>query len=311
MKKYSPEGADPERTLSPAGGEQALRAAFLRGAALEARAVLCDKAHNLHVDLNGVCGFMPREECALGIREGSTRDIAVISRVNKPVAFKIIGFEETETGVRRAILSRRALQRECMENYVALLRPGDVIDARVTHMEPFGAFCDIGAGICALLPIDGISVSRIPHPNVRFSVGEDIKAVVKSVDAGGRVTLSHKELLGTWEENAARFRAGETVPGIVRSVESYGVFVELAPNLAGLAERIEGPKAGDSAGVYIKSINPSRMKIKLILVDCFAGNGKGPKNRYFIESGHLDRWVYSPACANRLVETVFGTPAAR
>ena len=57
----------------------------------------------------------------------------------------------------------------------------------------------------------------------------NIRAVVKSIE-NGRITLSHKELLGTWEENVALFSAGETVAGIVRSVEPYGIFVELSPN---------------------------------------------------------------------------------
>ena len=95
-------------------------------------------------------------------------------------------------------------------------------------MEPFGAFADIGCGVVSLLPIDAISVSRIDHPRERFSVGMDIRAMVRSVE-NRRITLSHKELLGTWEENAAAFAPGETVAGIVRSVEPYGIFVELAP----------------------------------------------------------------------------------
>lgn len=60
------------------------------------------------------------------------------------------------------------MQEDCRREYLSSLVCGDVIDACVTHMEPFGAFCDIGAGISALLPIDSISVSRIPHPNARF-----------------------------------------------------------------------------------------------------------------------------------------------
>ena len=42
-------------------------------------------------------------------------------------------------------------------------------------------------------------------------------------------------MLGTWAENAALFSPGQTVTGVVRSVEDYGIFVELTPNLAGLA----------------------------------------------------------------------------
>ena len=125
------------------------------------------------------------------------RDIAVISRVNKPVCFQILGFHDDENGVRTAVLSRRAVQADCRAEYLSALRAGDVIDAVITRLEPFGAFCDVGAGIPALLPIDSISVSRIPHPSARFSVGQQIRAVLKSVDTDGRITLTHKELLGT------------------------------------------------------------------------------------------------------------------
>ena len=54
---------------------------------LEGKAVVCDAAHNLIVELGeGLRGIIPREEGALGIREGATRDIAIISRVNKQSA---------------------------------------------------------------------------------------------------------------------------------------------------------------------------------------------------------------------------------
>ena len=45
--------------------------------------------------------------------------------------------------------------------------------------------------------------------------------------------------------------------GIVRSVEPYGIFVELAPNLAGLAEVADNVHNGQQASVYIKK-SPSR-----------------------------------------------------
>lgn len=306
MKKYLPEGigfltAENKRILS---NTHLLHEAFYNETVLEARAVLCDRAHNLHLDLGEVRGFMPREECALGIAEGTVRDIAVISRVNKSVCFKILGFREEENGACTAICSRRAVQADCKAQYIEKLRAGDVIDACVTRLEPFGAFCDVGAGLPALLPIDSISVSRIPHPNVRFTVGQPIRAVLKSIDEGGRITLSHKELLGTWTENASHFCAGETVPGVVRSIEKYGIFVELAPNLAGLAEYTPGVQEGDCASVYIKSINAERMKIKLILVDHFPPSEMECRYTY-AETAHIDTWKYSPENAAKCIETVF------
>lgn len=307
MTKYYPEGViyETKQNKRSISSVPALRESFFEGRILEAKATLCDGEHNLHVDLGGIKGIIPREECALGIAEGTTKDIAIVSRVNKPVVFKITDFKDDENGIRTAVLSRRAVQEECMNEYIQNLTLGDVITAKVTHNEHFGSFCDIGCGVSALLPIDSISVSRIPSPEARFAVNTQINTVVKSIDENGRVTLSLKELLGTWEENAAHFKAGQTVGGIVRSVEKYGVFIELSPNLAGLAEYSENVRAGDSASVYIKSVNPQKMKIKLAIVDTFPAEPKHTPLKYYFDGGHIDYWRYSPDISEKVIESVF------
>jgi len=191
-----------------------------------------------------------------------------------------------------------------MTEYISKLTPGDVINARVTHLESFGAFADIGCGVIALLPIDAISVSRIDHPRERFTVGMDIRVVIKLVE-NGRITLSHKELLGTWAENVALFTAGETVAGIVRSVEQYGIFVELSPNLAGLAEAKEDVIPGQQASVYIKSIIPSRMKVKLVIIDTFDYSYRPTAPKYFFGGSRMDRFLYSPPDSEKEISTQF------
>ena len=239
MKNFQPEG-NLIVTAENAGylkSPSALREAMILGKTLEARATVCDSEHNLIVDLQCMKGIIPRTEGAIGISEGTTRDIALISRVNKPVCFKVLRIE-TKDNNQYAVLSRRMAQEECYERYISGLRNGDIINARVTHLEQFGAFVDIGCGIPSLIPIDAISVSRISHPSDRFSVGQYIKAIV-SGENDGKICLTHKELLGTWQQNADLFSAGETVAGTVRSIEEYGIFIELMPNLAGLAERTD------------------------------------------------------------------------
>ena len=305
MRRYKPEGkliSTPENRAALADITSIMQA-YTKKTTLEARVLLCDNEHNLHLDLGAIRGIIPRNEGAIGIEDGSVRDIALISRVNKPVVFRIIGFEEDGYGEKTAILSRREIQQDCYNEYISQLSPGDVIDAKITHIEGFGAFADIGAGLIALMPIDAISVSRIPHPNVRFSTGDDIKAIVKDIAPDGKITLSHKELLGTWEQNAQNFRPGQTVPGIIRSVEKYGVFVELAPNLAGLAEPVPDVSAGQHATVYIKSLIPERMKVKLIIVDAFNAEYPPDKPQYYTDTKHISRWIYSPECCSRLVES--------
>jgi small subunit ribosomal protein S1 len=197
-------------------------------------------------------------------------------------------------------ISRRILQEQARDYFLdGGLAPGDVIRTVVTHLEPFGAFVDIGCGLTSLIGIENISVSRIRHPAERFALHQQVPAVVTDIDrARGHVVLSHKELLGTWEANANRFSPGETVQGIVRTVEKYGIFVELTPNLSGLAEYRPGIKEGDRVAVYIKSILPEKMKIKLVIIDTLPDAGARPlsKEDYFILGGKMDQWLYSPAC---------------
>ncbi|MBE6781341.1 MAG: S1 RNA-binding domain-containing protein [Ruminococcaceae bacterium] len=281
-----------------------LKEASLSGEILEAVAYMCDSDHNLLVNLGSISGVIPRVEGAIGIEEGKTRDIALISRVGKPVCFTVEEIFETENKKPCALLSRRNAQRQCKREFLNRLSPGDIINAKITHLENFGAFCDIGCGNIALLPIDAISVSRISHPADRFKNGDNIKVIVKNIDEVGRITLTHKELLGTWQENADRISQGQTVSGIVRSIETYGIFIELAPNLAGLAEPKEGVRVGQTAGVYIKSIIPEKMKVKLIIIDSFDSLDILPFE-YFYEGDRMEHFVYSPKESQKLIETIF------
>lgn len=271
---------------------------------LEGIVTRCDCAHNLVVDCNGITGLIPRSEAALGLSSGRTREIALLSRVGKPVCFQVIG-----EGDGQYLFSRARVQQKALNYLMENLLPGDVICARVTHLEPFGAFVDIGCGLTSLVGIEHISVSRIAHPAERFYPGQWIHVAVRGVDPSmGRVHLTHRELLGTWLENAQRFSPGETVSGVVRGNEDYGVFVELSPNLSGLAERKEGVSSGDGVSVYIKSILPEKMKVKLILIDKLE---KAPSTLirpedYQITQGRLQHFLYSPpGKEGRLTETVF------
>lgn len=306
MEKFKPEGclfasAENRYYISSLEG---LNKAIEKNETLEARASICDSEHNLIVELPCMKGIIKREEGAVGISEGYTRDIALISRVNKYVCFKVISIETDENGEKYAVLSRKKAQQECQRKYIKTLSAGDIIDARVTHLEQFGCFVDIGCGIPSLIPIDTISVSRISHPSDRFVNGQDIRVIVKS-NENGRICLTHKELLGTWTENASLFKTGETVSGIIRSVEDYGIFVELTPNLAGLAEPRANVKAGQQVSVYIKALIPEKMKVKLIIVDVCDDTERFDSCRYFIDDTHISHWVYTPPESSKLIETNF------
>lgn len=83
---------------------------------LEARALVCDGEHNLVVDLGCMKGIISREDGAIGIKEGLVRDIAVISRVNRPVCFTITGFKKDQNGHTYATLSRKKCSNKVHES---------------------------------------------------------------------------------------------------------------------------------------------------------------------------------------------------
>ena len=272
------------------------------GTVLEALALAYDGGQ-LKLKLGDFDAIIPHDECAAGVREGKTRDIGVMTRVGRNVSFVITGFCDGEKPL--FTLSRAKAQRLCKAEYIDLLEYGDIIPCRVTHLEKFGAFCDVGCGIAALLPIDCISVSRIEHPRDRLFAGQTIYCAVKSRDNEGRLLLTMKELWGTWSENAACFNSGDTVIGVVRSRETYGIFVELTPNLAGLAEDCPEAENGQAVSVYIKSIAPEKMKTKLIILRTLEKSAVPVFEPPHPEYKHIDKWVYSPDGCERIIKTVF------
>lgn len=141
-----------------------LRAAMASREILQSTALAFDTARQLRFELGGVRAVMPFEQCADGAETGSVRDIAVLTRVGRPTCFVIEELGTDEAGQPCYRLSRAEAQRMCKADYLDTLRPGDILPCTVTHIEPFGAFCDVGCGISALLPIDCMSVSRISSP---------------------------------------------------------------------------------------------------------------------------------------------------
>ena len=287
MNCYLPEGMQ----LRPAAytTEDLWRAIHQR-TILQAMAVLCDEAHNLHVDLGCCHGVIPREEAALGITSGETRDIAILSRVGKPVCFHVSRFQPDGS----ALLSRREAQLEALDALFSRQRPGDIVPAVVTSLAPVGAFCDVGCGVSALLPLGDICVSHLQGPGDVLSENQSIFAAIRTLDPlTRRVTLTLKELLGTWQENAGRFARGQTVTGVVRSVKPYGAFIALAPNLAGLSEPTGDLRPGDAVSVYIKSIIPEKLKIKLCVIRKLGPAVPGAQPlQYTKNCGSLTSWRY-------------------
>jgi len=245
-----------------------LNIASINGDIFEAKVTKCDSNYNLYLDLgNNITGIIPREEVeAVNIDEtGFPKPNICTSKINKFVQFKVKDTSKKDA----VILSRRAVGKEAMNWMKNDLQEGMTVCGIVKNIRPYGAFVEIGGGIVGLVHIEDISVARIKSPFERLKIGQKINVMIKSIDRKtNRVILSYKEMYGTWEENIRDFDEGMTVQGIARETEKSknGIFIELKPNLIGMAEYKENIEYGQNVDVYIKRIIPEKKKVKLIIM---------------------------------------------
>lgn len=263
--KFKPEGWNNEVTpINQANLENYIKKdEILQGLVNE-----CDNDYNLHIQFeNGLAGIMPRQEVeAINLEEsGLPRTSLCTGKVHKFVQFKIKEAKDENN----IIVSRKDVQQETLNWVKNDLQEGNKITGIVKNIKPYGAFIEIAGGVVGLVHIEDLSIARIKSPYERLKIGQKVEVVVKSIDREtGKVILSYKETLGTWEENASKFEVGANVRGIVRETErnKNGIFVELTPNLVGMAEYEEGLEYGQTVDVYIKKIDNERKKIKLVII---------------------------------------------
>lgn len=264
-KGFIPEGW--EENFRPMSKEYLINA-MQEGTIVQGIVNKCDSNYNLHIDFgNNVTGVIPREQVeAVNVDEtGFPKPNICVSKVNKYVQFKVTDLTAND----KFILSRKEVGNEALKWVKNSLKEGQIVNGIVKSIQPYGAFVEIGGGIVGLLHIEDISIARIKSPSERLKIGQKIKIMIKSIDRKNeRIILSYKELLGTWEENVKKFEEGSVVVGIAREIEKgkNGIFIELTPNLVGLAEYKEKINYGQEVNVYVRKIIPERKKIKLVIL---------------------------------------------
>jgi small subunit ribosomal protein S1 len=222
---------------------------------------------------------------------GTTRAFCPFSqialrRVENPEA--LIGtrltFRITDYGEkgRNIVVSRRSLLEEeqlrVREDAHASIHEGMTVNGRVTSLQEYGAFVDIG-GLEGLLPVSEIGWNRVHNIHDVLSVGQDVRVVIKSIDREKeRISLSIKETLSDpWDKVVARYPEGSFQNGVVSRLATFGAFVTLGDGVDGLVhisklgggKRINHPrevlKEGEHLEVRIESVDRAERRISLAL----------------------------------------------
>ena len=181
----------------------------------------------------------------------------------------------------RMVLSRREMleaeRAEARATLLETLEPGQVLDAVVTRIQPFGAFADIG-GMDGLIHVSEMSWQRVQDPNHLLKVGDNVAVQVLSVDTEHdppRIALGMKQLTTDPMLTVLDgFTEGDIVKGTVTRLADFGAFVELAEGVDGLVhisqlsndhvKKVASVvKVGETVSVKILEVDPASRRISL------------------------------------------------
>ena len=192
---------------------------------------------------------------------------------------------EVDSGRKRVVLSRRKVlgreRDEARRETAGRLHTGMVLTGKVTRIESFGAFVDVGGGLEGLLHVSNISHKRVENPEDVLEKGKEVEVKVLEIKEGGkRIGLGMKQLEpDPWEGITERIPIDSVHNGTVTRLADFGAFVELQPGLEGLlhvsqlgtGERVrriqDVLKVGQEVSVRVLSIDTSQGRMSLSRLD--------------------------------------------
>ena len=201
--------------------------------------------------------------------------------IGKSLSFMIV--EYAEDG-RNIVLSRRSIleeeRRGKKQELRATLKEGMKVRGKVTSLQKFGAFVDIG-GVEGLLPVSEIAWTRTEKVSDILSVGQEVEVIIKKLDwEQDRLSFSLKDTLpDPWDRIAETFPVGSYHTGTVSRLAPFGAFVTLKEGVDGLihisklgaGRRINHPrevvKEGQAVEVQVEAVDPSQRKLSLALAE--------------------------------------------
>jgi small subunit ribosomal protein S1 len=216
--------------------------AMERGSLVQAR-VIRPRPGGLELKIGPLHAFLPASQT--GLPRGEEQQL-----VGRNVTCEVI---EVDAERQRVVVSRRVVvQREresARQRAVDALKPGAVVQGRVTRIEPYGAFVRFGRGLEGLIHVSNLSHERVLHPSEVLAVGQSVDARVLYIKQGGkRIALGLKQMSESpWASLERELHPGRIVEGVVSRIAEYGAFVALRPGVEGLVPRSQtglGPERG-------------------------------------------------------------------
>ncbi len=278
------ENGDVELSFRFAGQARAwddLRRLFTTGEIVAVKILEANKG-GLIVSVSHITGFLPVSQLSPDhyprVSGGDKSKILEKLRtyVGGSMDVRVIDVNEREN---KLIVSEKSVWEERQKDIISRFKVGDMVEGEVTALADFGAFVKFAVGEGAealegLVHISEIAWQRIDHPRDLLSVGETVKAEIIGLE-GSKIFLSMKKLIeDPWKRVEEKYKINSIVKGKILKVNPFGFFVELDPNIHGLAHVSELSakpvsdiatigKPGDVLDFKIVSIEPKEHRLGL------------------------------------------------
>lgn len=181
--------------------------------------------------------------------------------------------------------------------------PDMIVEATVTGHNKGGLELTI-AHHAAFMPVSQIDTRRVE--DLEPYVGTKLRCQVVELDKQkGRVILSRRNVLAVEQAQEKQrllneLQPGEMLDGVVRRVEKFGAFVEIAPGVDGLVhvsdmswQRIDDPKTvvqpGQPVRVQVLKVDPETERIALGLKQTMSDPWSAIETRYSVGATVIGR----------------------
>ncbi len=186
--------------------------------------------YGVFIDVGGVDGLLHITDMTWG-RIAHPSELV---KIGDKITVKIISFDKENEKIS---LGMKQLTENPWAQIPESLKIGSHITGKISSITDYGLFVEILPGVEGLVHISEISwTDRITDLHKHFKVGQEIKALVVSLDKDNRrMSLSLKQLeKNPWEEVGKQFQPGQRVKGKISNITDFGIFVQLIPGIDGL-----------------------------------------------------------------------------
>ncbi len=225
----------------------------------------------IFIDLGGVDGLVHITDLSWG-RINAPTDVV---KLDEEVKVVVLDFDQEK---KRISLGMKQLTPHPWENIEERYPLRMKVSGRVVSLTDYGAFIELEKGVEGLVHISEMSwTQHVKHPSQIVSLGQTVEAIVVELNKDEKkLALSVKQLEpDPWFKLMEKYPIGSRHTGIVKTLQSFGAFVELEKGVDGLihisdlswTKKIRHPgeivKRGDSIDAVILDLNIDQRRISL------------------------------------------------